>query len=377
MKADIGLPSDLEAWLVDRADSLDGSDEAALEVVPRLGAAGLFRRAVPASLGGDDGRPSRVIASIAAVAEHSLAAAFAFWGQRVFIEFLVQGDNPGLRDRLLPALVEGRFAGASGLSNAMKYLSGIEAAGLRAEDGKLAGRVPWITNARRGGFVAAVAAEVGGSEVGGSEVGGSEAGRRDDPGRREGQLIVLALPHDRPGLVRSADLDLIGLRGTQTAALAIDALAFSDADVLAADGRRWLPRVRPAFLGFQCGLSVGLARAALAAATRLARDARPVLGPAIERLRGELATLYQTLADGVDEGRFITAPVPLFELRLALARAVDEAVRLELLASGGRAYSRDAGLGFARRWREAAFIPIVTPSLTQLEGELLRHRGPR
>ena len=54
-----------------------------------------------------------------------------------------------------------------------------------------------------------------------------------------------------------------------------------------------------------------------------------------------------------------------------------EAVDLELLASGGRAYSRNGGLGFARRWREAAFIPIVTPSLTQLEGELLRQQGRR
>ena len=30
------------------------------------------------------------------------------------------------------------------------------------------------------------------------------------------------------------------------------------------------------------------------------------------------------------------------------------------------------GAGFARRWRESAFVPIVTPSLVQLRAELQR-----
>jgi hypothetical protein len=48
------------------------------------------------------------------------------------------------------------------------------------------------------------------------------------------------------------------------------------------------------------------------------------------------------------------------------------AVQLELQASGGRAYLAGGGNGFARRWREAAFLPIVTPSLVQLKTELSR-----
>ena len=348
------LPAGLEAWLDEHADSLDADDRHALEVIPRLAEAGLLASAVPACFGGDDEPPSRAIAAIAAVAEHSVAAAFAFWGQRVYIEFLVRGESPALRDRHLPALLEGRLAGASGLSNAMKFLSGIEGVGLTARDGMVSGRVPWITNVRRGGFLAAAAA-----------------------GTDDGGLLILSLPHDRPGLVRSDDLDLIALRGTQTAALTIEDLSYGQDDVIARDGRRWLPRVRPAFLGFQCGLSVGLARAALAMANRLARDARSVLGPALDRAGDELAGFEQALAEGVDDGRFVESPAALFELRIGLARLVREAVDLELLASGGRAYSRNGGLGFARRWREAAFIPIVTPSLTQLEGELLRQQGRR
>ncbi len=355
--ADSALPA-LHDWLDRQAESLDSGDGHALEVLPRLAGAGRLRRAVPERLGGDGAALSGAIEAIADVAEHSLAAAFAFWGQRVFIEFLVQGDNPALLDRYLPSLLDGTFAGASSLSNAMKHLSGIESVGLVATGPqgagsvRINGTVPWITNVRRTGFIAAAAVAIG-----------------------EGGLAVVALPHDRPGLTRSEDLDLIALRGTQTAALKVEALVFDDDDVIAAQARRWLPRVRPAFLGLQCGLSIGLARASLAAARRLGVNAKAVLGPGIDQLEDDLQRLQGDLGTGVDDGRFVESPVALFETRIGLARVVNDAARLELLASGGRAYHRDGGHGFARRWREAAFIPIVTPSLTQLEGELLRHRS--
>jgi hypothetical protein len=49
---------------------------------------------------------------------------------------------------------------------------------------------------------------------------------------------------------------------------------------------------------------------------------------------------------------------------------VQESVQLELQGSGGRAYLRDHLPDFGRRLQESAFIPVVTPSLTQLQGEL-------
>ena len=58
-----------------------------------------------------------------------------------------------------------------------------------------------------------------------------------------------------------------------------------------------------------------------------------------------------------------------------LAMGVEAAAgagNLELQASGGKAYLTANGSGFARRWRESAFVPIVTPSLVQLRTELQR-----
>jgi len=355
------LPADLTAFLDRHAASLDEGAEYADALVPALGASGLLASGVPATLGGAGTPLSAGVRAIAAVAERSLAAAFVAWGQRAFIEYLVRSPNATLRERLLPGMLAGRVAGATGLSNAMKFLSGIESLGVSARPrhaggapGALAlsGSVPWATNLRPAGFVVAVA-----------------VARADG-----GVPFVAAIPSTRDGLQRSDDLDLIALRGTRTAALTLRELPLDDGDLIAADARTWLPAVRPAFLGLQCGLSIGLARACLDAARQHGVNAKAVLGEPIDAVAAALAETEASLLTGLDDGRFGTAAAPLFELRIRLAGIALEAAQLELQASGGRAYHRDQPLGFARRWREAAFLPIVTPSLSQLRGELLRHR---
>ncbi|MCY1304610.1 hypothetical protein D9M70_543690 [compost metagenome] len=86
-----------------------------------------------------------------------------------------------------------------------------------------------------------------------------------------------------------------------------------------------------------------------------------------------LAEHERVLQAGLRDGRFLASPVALFRLRIGLAGLVAEAVHLELLASGGKAYLHAHGAGFARRLRESAFVPVVTPSLVQLRNELRRH----
>ena len=63
----------------------------------------------------------------------------------------------------------------------------------------------------------------------------------------------------------------------------------------------------------------------------------------------------------------------LFELRIALAGVVHDAASLEVQTGGGRGYLRGLS-GVARRQREAAFVPIVTPSLVQLKNQLAAQR---
>lgn len=350
------LPEATRDWLSAHAESLDADARQAPAVVPQLAQAGVLGVGLSTSLGGRGGAVSEAVEAVAQVAQHSLSAAFAFWGQRVLIHLLANTDNTALRDRHLPALLAGELAGASGLSNVMKFLSGIESLSIEAQPHSeggwtLNGKVPWCTNLRQPDFLVAVAVA-----------------------RADGRPpMIVAIPSDRAGLTRSPDLDLIALRGTNTASLTLTNVRIDPSDLLAEAAPAFLPRVRPAFLGLQCGMSIGLARASLAAAGQRLGNDRHVLRTPTEQATQALADAVQALKAGVDDGAYVAAPQGLFRLRLTLNTIVQQAAQLELQASGGRAYHRDIPSGFARRWREAAFIPIVTPSVTQLLGELEKH----
>ncbi|WP_077046171.1 acyl-CoA dehydrogenase family protein [Pseudomonas sp. KK4] len=344
----------LSQWLDSHAQALDQGDCDPEQVLAQLASAEVLRVGISETSGGSGGDLGDAIETLAQVASHSLAAAFVFWGQRAFIEYLLQSPNIGLRDRLLPSLLSGELAGATGLSNAMKFLSGIEALQVRARaeaDGwTLNGRLHWVTNLRKSGFVVAAAIE--------HEEGGSP--------------FILAIPDDASGVQRSKDLQLMGLQSSNTAAIELAQVNLSREWLLHEDARTFLPAVRPAFLGLQCGLAIGLARRALSEVQTHLHDSRSILSQPLLEQRQYLERTVSELKSGVLDGRFLAAPAALFKLRIALAESAAEAVQLELQSSGGKAYLSEHGSGFARRWRESAFVPIVTPSLVQLRAELQR-----
>jgi len=344
----------LSQWLDVQAQALDLGQCDPQDVISRLATAKVLRIGVPEALGGSGGTVADGVESIAQVASHSLAAAFVFWGQRAFIEYLLHSPNTALREHLLPSLLNGELAGATGLSNAMKFLSGIESLQLRARDQGdgwcLNGRLHWVTNLRKSGFVVAAAIE--------REEGGTP--------------FVLAMPDALSGLQRSDDLQLMGLQSSNTAALDFRQVEVSRDWLLHDDARIFLPAVRPAFLGLQCGMSIGLARQALKEVDSHLQDARSILREPLLEQRQALEQTVEELKNGLRDGRFLAQPSALFRIRISLAESVAQAVQLELQASGGKAYLNEYGSGFARRWRESAFVPIVTPSLVQLRAELQR-----
>lgn len=348
----MSVQTELHTWLHDNADGLDQTQDLAEEILPRLSAAGLFGIGAPQSLGGSGGDIRDAISAVAGIAEYSLTAAFVFWGHRTFIEYLLHSPNHALAERQVASLVRGDRAGATGLSNAMKFLSGIESLQIIAtqqdEGWQLDGSLAWVTNLRKAGFIAAAAV----------------ASTTDAP------PAIVSFDSGYKGVQRSADLNLMALRSSNTAAVKLQSVRIDSIDVIHADARLYLPAVRPSFLGLQCGMSIGLARASLDAAHSLSAASRNQLTARIEELQRLLADTVEQLFEGVHDGRFKTKAAPLFRIRILLAEIVQQAVSLELQASGGRAYLQDGDKSFARRWRESAFVPIVTPSLTQLQIEL-------
>jgi alkylation response protein AidB-like acyl-CoA dehydrogenase len=340
------LHESLTRWLDEHADSLDADGTHAGELLARLAASGLFRTDVP-----------EAVAIVAALAGYSLAAAFVYWAQRAVIACVAASPNAVLAERLLPALREGTVAGAPGLSNAMKFLGGLDRLHIRFDGepagARLDGSVAWATNLRAGddGFVVLVAA--------------ADAQER---------VALFAVPHDAAGVTRTPDLDLAGLRATNTAALRFDGVTPGPEWLLHAQAKTLLPAVRPAFVGMQCGLGFGLARASLDAAAQ-AQGGHPLLAGEIAALRARVDGGLAALADGLAGGSFGTRPLELLELRVDMVETACAAVQLELQALGGRAWLRGRDGGCMRRWREAAFLPLVTPTLLQLKTELARARA--
>jgi alkylation response protein AidB-like acyl-CoA dehydrogenase len=347
-----GLNEELTHWLDTHADSLDADNAHADAVLPMLAGAGLAKVGVPEENGGSGGPLSQAAAVVAKLAEHSLNAAFVYWAQRAVIECFLNSDNRALVDRLLPSLLDGSRAGAPALSNAMKHLGGLEPLHLHFAPGagtlKVNGAIRWASNLRRDRFVAVAAA---------SDESGGPAG-------------VLAIPGESMGFERLPDFDLTALRGTNTAAARLGDIALDEGWRLHPDAAVFLPRVRPALLALQCGLGLGLARASL----RSIREARLAAAPGLlseaQALQSTADGYWQRLAHGIDNGLFRGRAGELVSLRLQMVELAMAAARLELQALGGSSFIRGRSDGFTRRWKESAFLAVVTPTVVQLKTEL-------
>ncbi len=350
----LDISEKLRIFLARRADDMNDGVIPGDEVIRAIGEEGWLRLGVPSRLGGTGGSLTEAIEAIAEVSELCLTSGFLFWCHRMFIEYLVHSDNVWLQGHLLSRLLSGDLHGATGLSNAVKHLAGIEPLRLQAERQAgavtLQGALAWVSNLSSDGFVVAVAASTGGNS-----------------------WSILAVPSSADGVEAGKELSLLGLGSSLTAPIRFDRVSLPAEWVIHEQGDVFLRRVRSRFILLQVGMSLGLARRALkeagSAGLTLTRRLAIRVGEAVARLRDLETTVHEYgFAESVDPDH-----VPhLFELRIALADVALQAVWLELQAKGGRAYLKSCGTG--RRLREAAFLPVVSPTCVQLERELELHR---
>lgn len=338
-------------WLDAHADQIDKeSGQIADTLLEKIAEQGVFAIGVPKELGGQGGSRADVIAFLSELAQHSLTAAFISWGHRTFIENILASEATFARETWLPDLLTGKRAAGTGLSNATKFLSGIEKlnVSIYEKEGRyfLRGRLPWVTNLRSDKFVAIFAASFENSSK--------------DP-------LIIAVPSEAIGLARSADLEFVSLQGSNTAALTFHDVALDWNWVLSEDAEVFLAQTRPAFLGYQFGLAFGLAERSLSEVEQSLFSTRSILGEEYQDTLAKLESIRTDLLAGLDQDSyFIKNPRQLFELRIAIVDVVASSLLLELQASGGRGYFKQSQSGFMRRWNEGAFLPIVSPSAVQL-----------
>lgn len=339
------LPADLaaaiDAFFGPRAADVDAGRASVRDGIVELARLGVFAADLPT-----------VVAVVARVARHDLASAFSAWAHRMVVEYLAAAPERPATARWGPDLRAGHRLGATAMAAGTAHVLAGTPLPVVADrrDGRLLlrGRLPWVSNLLPP-FVVVTAASAG-----------------------AGRAVVVALTDDAPGLQIEPYPDLLALGATGSSSIVLDEVAVGEPDVLALDLGAFVERILPSFLLVQSAFCLGLAERALEEAAAhvgpFGDSLRPELEAANaerERLAAELGGLARRAAAGDGVARR-----DLVALRLGVARLAGDAVRLELAAVGGRAFVR--GHPTERRLREAAFLPIQSPTEVLLRWLLAR-----
>lgn len=277
------------------------------------------------------------------------ATAFSVWAHRTAIAYLTRWGSAALRDHILPDLLAGRRTAATAMATAFQAALGLRELGVTAsptDDGvTLRGTIPWASNLFDDGAVVVLPART-----------------------EDGRNLIVAITTDQPGVRLLPYPQLLALDATASTTVKLDGVAVTAEWILTDRFLDFLADVRPAFLLLQTALALGLADASLEAAAPPLEGANVVLAEDHARLRTDREHLDTTFA------RRLAAPAPaddeLVRLRLAAAELAVDATRHEATTTGGAGYLATSAT--ARRLREAAFLPIQSPTEAQLRWELSR-----
>ncbi|SFM01831.1 Acyl-CoA dehydrogenase [Methylobacterium pseudosasicola] len=318
-------------------------------VLRALGAAGAFAHHTDGTAAG----LLRAIEAMGEIAEACLSTAFCTWCQDALVWYLARSDAPGPAGQFA-ATADGRHLGGTGLSNPMKAFSGIEPlalSGTRVPGGyRVRGRLPWVSNLAPGHRFAAIFAL--------------------DDGRRV--MAALTTGTDTVGL--AANTRFVALEGTGTYTVLIRDAFVSDDDVIAPDAAAFVPRIRNGFVLLQTGMGLGLARgvAALMRTDDRGRRQAAALPLPPEAIEERIAVLHERIAVAAerqadpDRSTFLE----ILRLRLDVSWLALESAQAAMLQFGARGYQE--GSEAFRRFREAQFVSIVTPSAKHITAELAR-----
>jgi alkylation response protein AidB-like acyl-CoA dehydrogenase len=340
------LAPDIVSQIASSAMALDLGERdtrANVELLARIGILGLgaprnHNRALPT-----------MAAVIAELAGHCLSTAFSVWAHRMTIEYLAEAATPWSRGASAN-LIGGDVLGVTGMASAFKDAAGcgtLDLAATPAGQGyRLTGTLRWASNLYSDSVLVTAA--------------------QTDTGEK----LVVALPLATNGVTIGNHFDLLALGSTASSYLKLDDVYVGDDQILSHDIESFLNRVRPTFLVLQSAMCVGLARRCLDEVEPSLTGVNSAFAVEFDSLSAELAGIESQVTSFATAVGGPTAPAKrdLLTLRLAAADVVSAAAALEIRTAGGKGYARRTDA--SRRFREAAFIPVQSPSEAQLRWEL-------
>ncbi|WP_047689313.1 acyl-CoA dehydrogenase family protein [Kocuria sp. ZOR0020] len=317
------------------AKAVDVNDESPFAVLRSLGQEGLLTL-------GLDGSLAQQAAVVHDLATECTATAFSLWAHRSSVEYLHATGHD-----LPQGMVDGSQPGSTAMAPAFKASAGIGEIPVtltRAGDGwVLNGVIPWASNLYPEGWVVLPAV------------------RTNDDGVTQ-PVIVLTRTAAEGISVRPLQ-DLMALDSTASGILKFQDSPVADDAVLTDDVPTFLATVRGPFLLLQAAFCVGLSGAALESADAALTGVSEVFRPERDAVMAEYQRVRSTLLTYVGTPRDLPFK-DVLQLRLDAAVLTGEATRLESKVVGGKGYALRSAT--ARRAREAAFLPVQSPTESHL-----------
>lgn len=342
------LDSELLPDIRAHADVLDRDEDTSRRSFAALGAAGLLGLGAP---GNADGRLPQMAEVIARISAECMSTGFSLWAHRMAVEYLLTAATPfgfAAAERLLV----GTTLGVTGMASAFKDAAGCGSLDLTAtpvDDGyRLSGAIRWASNLYDDSvMITAARTEIG-------------------------EKLIVALPLRTPGVVLGEHFSLLAMGSTASSYLKLQDAFIASEQVLSTDFGAFLGAVRPTFLVLQSSMCLGLTRTTVAQAKLGLTGVNAVFTDEVDDVARRLAAAQQELAGLAAQVGGTQPPTKreLLTLRLASAEIAGASAALEIRTAGGKGYASRTPA--SRRYREAAFIPVQSPSEAQLRWELER-----
>lgn len=342
------LDPELLADIRAHAGALDRGEDTARRSFTRLGVAGLLGLGAP---GNSDGRLPQMADVIGGISAECMSTGFSLWANRMAVEYLLTAATPFSRSAV-QALLSGVTLGVTGMASAFKEAAGCGSLDLTAapvEDGYLlSGSLRWASNLYPDSTLITAAR--------------TEAGEK----------LIVALGLDTSGVVIGDHFDLLAMGSTASSSLKLENTYIHSEQVLSKDFDAFLYAVRPTFLVLQSAMCLGLARTTVEQSRLALTGVNAVFAAEADSLADKLVAAQATLTDLASAIGGPKSPTKkqLLSLRLAAAELSSASAALEIRTAGGKGYGRQTSA--SRRYREAAFIPVQSPSEAQLRWELGR-----
>jgi alkylation response protein AidB-like acyl-CoA dehydrogenase len=339
---DLALLEDISA----HAGALDRGEHHSRRSFAELGAAGLLGIGAP---GNADGRLPEMVDVVLQISGECMSTGFSLWAHRMAVEYLLTAATPFGIAAAEP-LLAGTAPGVTAMASAFKEAAGcgsLELAAAPVDGGyEVSGPIRWASNLYADSTMVTAA--------------------RTDAGEK----LIVALPLNTPGVVVGDHFDLLALGSTASSNLNLRAAYVPAAQVLSRDFDGFLRAVRPTFLVLQSAMCLGLTRTAVAQSRLGLTGVNSVFAADVDRITEKLASAEATLARLAAAVGGVTTPTKkeLLTLRLAAAELSSASADLEIRTAGGKGYASRTSA--SRRYREAAFIPVQSPSEAQLRWEL-------